>query len=320
MVSALPQPTKEGTIPFKISSIEKPCFTAYKILGDLQPGVPPVIGLHGGPGFAHNHMLGYAELWPRYELPLILYDQIGCGQSTHLQEKAGDEGFWQESLFIDELENLLRHFGRDNAQGSGYHLLGWSWGGMLGSAFAAQRPPGLRRLILASGLASRELSTKGLHLLREHVPEDIQAAIDEAIKTKDFDSKAYKEAFVRFVSVCACKMPTLPEPMVQSLMGMQQDDTVYKTMMGPSVFLSVGSLADWTVVPRLHRIDVPTLVFNGEFDTSHDVAQIPFFEHIPRVRWVTIAGASHSCIYEKPEQTLRLVGDFLTYKTSKEAV
>lgn len=67
---------------------------------------------------------------------------------------------------------------------------------------------------------------------------------------------------------------------------------------GPSFLTASGSLMGWTRVPQLHRITAPTLVYNGEFDTSHDVATVPFFDHIPRVRWKTIAGVG-TCVISK---------------------
>jgi L-proline amide hydrolase len=56
-----------------------------------------------------------------------MYDQLGCGKSTHLPEKAGDGEFWTTQLFLDELDNLV-----GNLLGDGkYDLLGQSWGGMV---------------------------------------------------------------------------------------------------------------------------------------------------------------------------------------------
>lgn len=83
---------------------------------------------------------------------------------------------------------------------------------------------------------------------------------------------------------------------------------------GPSFLTASGSLMGWTCVLQLHRITALTLVYNGEFDTSHDVATVPFFDHIPRVRWKTIAGGGRMCHLEehgRKEAVLQLVGDFL---------
>ncbi|GAM91070.1 hypothetical protein ANO11243_091170 [Dothideomycetidae sp. 11243] len=109
--------------------------------------------LHGGPGSGHVAQLPYAELWKRCCVPVIVCDQIDCGQSTHLPDTLGNEKLWQESLFISELENLIDYF--QLRDGPGYHLLGSSWGAMMGSTFASQQPKGLRSLVLASTCQSR---------------------------------------------------------------------------------------------------------------------------------------------------------------------
>lgn len=79
--------------------------------------------------------------------------------------------------------------------------------------------------------------------------------------------------------------------------------------------MTTGSLLGWTCVPRLPEITAPTLVYNGEYDTSHEVATAPFFEHIPRVRWITFSNAGHMCHLEADglrERVLKVVGEFLS--------
>ncbi|KIJ26792.1 hypothetical protein M422DRAFT_272136 [Sphaerobolus stellatus SS14] len=44
------------------------------------------------------------DLVSKYGLPVIVYDQIGNGKSTHVREKTGDGSFWTEELFCDELD------------------------------------------------------------------------------------------------------------------------------------------------------------------------------------------------------------------------
>lgn len=72
---------------------------------------------------------------------------------------------------------------------------------------------------------------------------------------------------------------------------------------------------DWTSIPQLPRISVPTLVYNGEYDTLHDIASVLLFELIPRVRWITFSGAGHMCHLEDEATTewvSTVVGGFLT--------
>ncbi|KAI5863697.1 proline-specific peptidase [Durotheca rogersii] len=309
-------PVREGKAPFRIPSIDEPCFTYYKIIGDLSSGTPPVIVAHGGPGVGHEYLLTFADLWQQYGLPVVFYDQIGCASSSHLPQKAGDRSFWQEQLFQDELDNLLDHL--ELRRDPGFHLLGQSWGGMLGSAFAARQPRGLRRLVLASALASAELGGRGTRLLRDQMPPDMRQALDEAEQKGEYDSPAYKRALDFYYRKHVCRAdPFPPAELVPALKHLGEDTTVYRTMYGPSPLTRDGSLTKWSVIPRLPEITAPTLVYNGEYDTSHDITQVPFFELIPRVRWITFPGGGHMCHLEGGglrERVLKVVGEFLTQK------
>lgn len=220
---------QEGKAPFKIPSIDEPCFTYYKIIGDLSSGTPPVVVAHGGPGAGHEYLLTFADLWREYGLPVVFYDQIGCASSTHLPQTAGDQSFWQEQLFQDELDNLLDHL--DLRRGAGFHFLGQSWGGMLGAAFAARQPLGLRRLILASALASKELASRGTVLLRNQMPPEMQQALDEAEKKGEYESPEYKTALEYFYKKHVCRTdPFPPAELLPALKHLGEDTTVYRTM------------------------------------------------------------------------------------------
>lgn len=222
-------PSAEGRIPFQPpGNVDVPCSTYYKVFGDLASGAPPVIFLHGGPGAGHNYLLSFAELWPKYGLPVVLYDQIGCGASTHLPQLAGDKEFWQESLFVAELDNLIDHL--KLSDGPGYHLFGQSWGGMLGVAFAARQPRGLQRLVLASGVASIDLSEKGIQMCRSEMPLDAQEVMKKGVEENDFTSQPFRDAMAIFSKTFVCRADPLPEELVTSLKYMTEDKTVYGTM------------------------------------------------------------------------------------------
>ncbi|KAF2151898.1 proline-specific peptidase [Myriangium duriaei CBS 260.36] len=318
MSSTSIEPSKEGTIPFKIPSIDKPCFTFYKVFGDLSKG-NPLICLHGGPGADHRGLTVYGHLWPRYGNPVILYDQIGGGQSTRLPETKGDQSFWQVPLFVDQLNSLIDHF---ELRDRGYHVLAGSFGSYVASAFAVSRPRGLRRLILASGIASKELSIQSFTELRDELPPEHKEAVLEAGRTRDFQAPAYKEAFQYVVKNYLARADPIPPELLSALKNIDDDRTVMETMSGPSPFYAGGSMAGFTTIPQLHQITAPTLIYNAEFDTSsRDCAQEPFFQLIPRVRWVKLAGAGHCAHLQSPElkeKILKLVGDFLNPPTFPE--
>lgn len=145
-------PVTEGEVAFDVPNAGKPCKTWYKILGSLEQTTAPVlIGLHGGPGSGHEYLAPLADLYQPYGIPTLLYDQLGCGRSTHLREKMGDTEFWTFDLFIKELDNLIDHL---KIRKRGFFLLGQSWGGVLGATYAMRGGEGLKKLVISSGPAS----------------------------------------------------------------------------------------------------------------------------------------------------------------------
>ena len=308
-------PTKEDKLPFRIPALpDLDCFTSYKVFGDLSCGVPPLLALHGGPGSGHEYLITFARLWPRYGIPVILYDQVGCGASTHLRQYAGDASVWTESTFIAELENVIRHFDLHN---SGFQIVGHSWGGMLAAAYASQRPHGLRRLIIASSPGTMEQFVKGLQSLVAEFPRDLRKAVEDAHREGDYSKPEYKAAELHFLKQHFYRLEPFPPPELEARMKHQATDpTAYRSMYGPSAMICTGTLKSWSCIDRLHKIAVPTLYYNAEFDTATDAAAAPFFELIPRVRWITFQGGGHMCHLEGElrEKVLTVVGDFLTGK------
>jgi L-proline amide hydrolase len=110
-------PTKAKPLPVLLRP--QPLKTWYKAFGDLSisnsnPPIKPLIIIHGGPGMTHHYLTPRTYLAEHHSIPIILYDQLGCGNSTHLPELAGDTLFWTVDLFIAELDNLISHLGYKN--------------------------------------------------------------------------------------------------------------------------------------------------------------------------------------------------------------
>ena len=80
---------------------------------------------------------------------------------------------------------------------------------------------------------------------------------------------------------------------------------------GPSEFYVTGNLKTWTIIPELHRIQVPSLVLNGIYDEAQDICVEPFFNLIPRVKWYCFAEGSHMPQWEERERYMKVVGGFL---------
>lgn len=220
-------PTREGHIPFRAPNGAE-CFTYFVVIGDLACGKPPVVLLHGGPGGGHEYLLPFEALWRRYGIPVILYDQIGCANSSRLQEFDGDKSFWTIDIFIKELENILEYF--KLSEGIGYHLLGQSWGGMLAAVLATRRPKGLRRIILASAIASQQSALEGYRELAKLLSKEDQEAIQEAVVSQDFQLPRYRQAMDHFRRAFLCRSDPYPPPELAPAMRNLANSTIWKTM------------------------------------------------------------------------------------------
>jgi L-proline amide hydrolase len=292
-------PGTKGTIPFRQWK------TWYRITGRLDADRPPLIALHGGPGTTHDYLLALTDLaasgWP-----VIHYDQLGNGGSTHLSGQPNS--FWNIELFLDELENLLQRL--DLSQD--YVLFGQSWGGMLAAEHAVRHPPGLRGLVIANTPASMPLFREGVSRLRMTLPIDVQSTLARHEKAGSTDSREYLDATMAFYERHVCRVKPLPKDVTATLIAVYNDPTVYHAMNGPSEFHVIGSLRDWTIVDRLPSVAVPTLLITGQHDEVTEAAARPFYDLIPDVRQAVFDSSSHMPHVEEPEKFNEVMTRFLT--------
>ncbi|MDL4821192.1 proline iminopeptidase-family hydrolase [Actinomadura opuntiae] len=293
--------TAEGHAPFRGHR------TWYRVTGPSGasgPGKAPLVVLHGGPGCTHDYVLAFADLAAATGRQVIHYDQLGNGRSTHLPDAGAN--FWTVELFLDELDNLLAHLGI----AGGYHLLGQSWGGMLGAEHAVRRPAGLRSLVIANSPASMPLWLEAAAGLRAALPVEVEATLREHEAAGTTDSDEYAKAMRVFYDRHVCRIPW-PDEVARTFAAIDEDPTVYHTMNGPSEFHVVGTLRDWTIVDRLDRIASPTLVVSGRHDEATPDAVRPYADRIPGARWQIFEDSSHMPHVEEREACMSAVGAFL---------
>jgi L-proline amide hydrolase len=272
--------------------------------GDLSLPKVPLVVAHGGPGFTHDYLLALAEL-AKDGRAVVHYDQLGGGRSTHLPEKDAD--FWTVDLFLEELENLLTALGVNDR----YHLLGQSWGGMLGAEHAIRQPPGLQALVLSNSPASMDLWASEAKKLRALLPHEIEEALDRHEAAGTTRDPEYLAASQVYYDEHVCRVVPNPPDVVRSFEYSMQDPTVYFTMNGPNEFFCIGTLRGWSVVDRVESITAPTLLCSGRFDEATPATVQPFFDRIPDVRWEIFENSSHMPFVEEPEHYLGVVESFL---------
>jgi L-proline amide hydrolase len=277
--------------------------TWYDVHGEPGDRLPIVL-CHGGPGATHDYLLSLRALAAGGR-QVVLYDQVGNGNSQHLRDAPGD--FWTVDLFRRELRALVEHLGWSD----GYHVLGQSWGGMLAMEHALQHPPGLRSIVVADSPASIPLWVAEANGLREELPVDVQEALTRHEAAGSTDTPEYREAMQVFYRRHVCRLDPWPEEVVRTFALMDEDPTVYRTMNGPSEFHVVGTIRDWDITERLGEIDVPTLLVSGRHDeaTPRIVGEIR--DRIPNAEWVLLEESSHLPHVEEPERFVEAVEGFL---------
>ncbi len=280
--------------------------TWYRVTGHLDPDAEqaPLVVLHGGPGAAHDYTLRIADLAAEGRA-VVHYDQVGCGRSTHLPD--ADPSFWNVDLFVRELRAVVQALGI----GSRFHLLGQSWGGMLGPEVVLADDTGISSLTICDSPASMPLWLAAAEGLRAQLPEEVQRTLAEHEAAGTTDSAGYHAAVDVFYARHVCRVQPMPQEVLDSFAQIEAEPTVYHTMNGPSEFHVIGSLKDWSVVDRLDRVAVPTLVVAGRHDEATPEVWAPFVERIPDVRSHVFAESSHMPHVEEPEEFRRVVGQFL---------
>ncbi|TKA74047.1 hypothetical protein B0A55_05766 [Friedmanniomyces simplex] len=309
-----PKPTKTGTIPFEYPATGLKGETYYLLFGDLSSNKTPLICLHGGPGAGHNYLLPISLIHEDYGIPVIMYDQIGCGQSTHFRDKKGDKAFWTPELFMDEFENLCSHLGIKE-----YDFLGQSWGGMLGGQYAIDRQPaGMRKLVISNSPADMITWVKTANRLREALPKEVQETLTRCEKEGKTDTQEYEDAVTVFYERHACRLIPWPEEASATFGNLKDDPTVYETMNGPSEFYVIGTLKTWDIREGLRKVTAETcpgglLIMNGYHDEAQDETCVAYFTNPRcRVKWVRFALSSHMPMLEETEKYIEALGTFLT--------
>ncbi|KAF4618969.1 hypothetical protein D9613_010079 [Agrocybe pediades] len=177
----------------------------------------------------------------------------------------------------------------------------------------ARQPIGLRRLVLANCPASTDLITEGVvRHIKEGLPPGTYEIFEKHEREGTTDSKEYQDAEKMFHQKhTGCTLDPWPEELLTSFSEASNDKSAHRAMNCQSYLRNGGNNKDWSVVPILHQILSPTLLLHSPTDLVHEIAMQPFFERIPKVKWVEFYNSSHLAQFEEPERYFKVVSDFL---------
>ncbi len=286
---------REGTLSFRGYDVW------YRSVGDDRDGRLPLLVLHGGPGATHRYLASLEALADGRRI--IFYDQIGCGRSGH----PADPDFYSAELFVHELDAVRAALQLDEV-----HLLGQSWGGMLAMQYALEPRAGLASIVVADSPADMVQWVTEANRLRAALPPDVQATLLAHEAAGTTSDPAYGAAVDVFNRRHVCRLAEWPPEVVETFHAMESDGFVYNVMNGPSEFHVIGKLRTWTILDRLDRITVPTLLLSGAYDEATPAIVSAIVERIPHAEWIVFPNSSHMPHVEEPIAFRAAVRGFLS--------
>lgn len=285
----------EGKMPFMGYE------TYYRIVGERSEK-PPLVLLHGGPGSSLNYFEVLDELAQKDCRRIIMYDQLGCGESSIPDDHPE---LYTKETWVKELEALREHLALRKM-----HLLGHSWGGMLAIIYMCDyHPEGIQSLILSSTLSSASLWSKELHRMIKYLPIEEQAAIHRAELTGNFNDPDYLKANEHFMNQHAIDMTkTWPECVMRKKRG---GTVAYETAWGPNEYTPEGNLHDYEYTDKLSKIKVPTLITSGTDDLCTPYVAKTMQDQIASSKWRLFEGCGHMSFVEKTDEYVALLQKWL---------
>ena len=287
---------REEYVPFG------PYKTYVRTAGECAPGKKPLVLLHGGPGSTHNYFEVLDRLAEEDGRALVMYDQLGCGNS-YLE---GHPELWTKEFWTEELINVREKLGLTEC-----HLLGQSWGGMLLLTYmTAKRPEGIRSMILSSTLSSSRLWGEEQHRMIRELPEEMQAAIAEADRTGSYTGAAYEAAENEFMLRHCAGKPAPDDPECLRRPARKGRES-YVVGWGPNEFTPLGTLKEYDVTEQMRTLTEPALIISGGNDLCTPYIAKTMYDALPNARWELFRTCRHSCFVEDTERYTVLLKQWL---------
>lgn len=190
---------------------------------------------------------------------------------------------------------------------------------MLAAHFATtQTTSGLKNLIVSNSPASMPLLKEATEALMDRYP-DAAAKLRKHAEAGTFADPEYRAAAQSIHAQHFCQAHPIPEDLMTSLASVSKDPTVFSTMcvclvpsivslhssltrVGPSVYHVTGNIKTWSIIDKLNKISCPMLLISSPHDFVQPSAITPWFQGVPKVKWVELQNSTHMPMFEEPQR------------------
>ena len=265
--------------------------------------------LHGGPGATHEYLEAFDSFLPQEGVEYYYYDQLGSGNS----DAPNDDDLWTIPRFVSEVDQVRQAIGgnKDN-----FCLYGQSWGGILAIEYALAHQNQLKCLVISNMMASiPAYNAYADKVLKPQIDPASLKLVEQIEADHKTDDPRYMGVLIpQFYEKHILRRPAAEWPDGVNRAFAHLNKHLYTLMQGPSELGASGRLERWDRFADLKRIQVPTLVISGKYDTMDPAYMAAMAKQLPRGELAATNG-SHMALYDdQPTYMEKLIAFLRKFK------
>ena len=277
----------------------------YRVAGSSDASVPPVVFLHGGPGYNSHSFSVIAGPTLERGLRMVYFDQRGSGRSE--RPWSGD---YRMTTLVEDVEALRRSLGVPQIA-----VIGHSFGGTLALEYSSAHPDRVSRLVLVDLLWDAPLQCRfraeGLAALRPEAYARVRGdTVDTAgVRRSDCDLEfralrgAEREAFsneMMFPDTMRLRL----QDSVDRASGLRNTGELSRALFNAGLLKYRFTMFD--------RLTMPVLVIGGRHDRAAGGPPLQeLVRRLPRARYSEFERGGHFPYLDEPERFAREVTAFI---------
>jgi proline iminopeptidase len=260
-----------------------------------------VLVLSGGPGEDIRSMQGIAdELGKKYRC--IMWEQRGTGRS---KLPSYDPSTINLNAYLEDIEVLRKHL-----QTEKFIVVGNSWGMILGLAYAGTYPTAVRAVVT---LGSGPITVEYLGVFSDNQITRLgPCELEMREYWKDPARNAANPERAQFERLRAVTLAYFYDRKKALQMAMELDPKDYNFQVPPAFLKAEGK---YDIRPKLEKITAPVLLLQGRQDLAGEANVYEAHLLIKNSKLAFIDKCGHMPWLEQPEQTWKIVSDFLARVT-----
>jgi proline iminopeptidase len=190
-----------------------------------------------------------------------------------------------------------------------FHLLGQSWGGVLGLEYMLAYPSRIVSFIGADTAFDLPAMERGFERKKQALGTETYSmmALHEASDTTAHPE--YQAAVTMLMYRHVCRLKNWPEALTWCLENLGTE--VFSAMFGPHFFQCTGTIRTFDRMDRLATIKTPVLLVHGEHDYIEPQLAVRAKDSLPNAELAFFAGCSHMPFFEDPGRYIAALSDFL---------